>query len=245
MARIVLGGTSGSVSLSGNLSGQLSAPAASLSKLQVGGDLEGLVDVGGALGSASVAGSLLPGPNALPLGGGQFLYGGIVRVLGTLGSFNVKGSAIDPWFLGGSVGSITIGGDMTPFFFSSFILAGTNLGDDWALGGTGTAADTFMPATIKSLTVKGSVADSLIGAGLSPAYGVLDLAAIKAAPSFLFGSSIGKVQIWGTFTGTPGPFGVGSYELRTVGIGRLPDPNNPWGNLWTAGKTDPLCFFLI
>jgi len=245
MASVVLGGNSGSVSLSGALAGQLVVSDGSLSKLKVGTDLEGLVDVSGSLGSASVGREIVPGPNPLSLGGGEFLFGGIVRVLGTLGSLSVKGPAIDPWVLGGSIGSVTIGGNMNPVNFSSFILAGTNFGADWSFGGTGADADTFLPATLNSVTVKGSVADSVIGAGLSPAMGSLDLAAIKAAPSFLYGSAIRKLQIVGTFTGAPGPFGVGSYELDTVRIGRSPDPNNQFGFLWASGKNDPLCFFII
>ncbi len=246
-AVMTLGGNSGSLSLSGAMAGQLRGDGASLSKLQVKGNLEGLVDLSGSLGSASVGGAMLPGAEPLIVQSGLPVFGGAVRVLGGIGSFSVKGAATDAWITGGSMGNISFGGNVSTSQISSLILAGTDFGADWALGGTGADADTFLPASIGSATIKGTAADTRIGAGLSPVGGSLDLAAIEASGAFLFGSHIDSVHVWVDFTGTPGASGIGAYQLGTVGIGKgTPTTIDPWHAPWAEDKTtSPMCFYIV
>jgi hypothetical protein len=56
---------------------------------------------------------------------------------------------------------------------NSTILAGADLGADFALGGSGAAADTFRAGRIGAVTIKGSVTASVVAAGLNPLDGVL------------------------------------------------------------------------
>jgi hypothetical protein len=66
-----------------------------------------------------------------------------------------------------SIQMIRVGGDLT----HAVILAGANLGTDVALGGTGTAADTFTEGTLEHLRVRGRVIDSQVFVGVDPGNG--------------------------------------------------------------------------
>ncbi len=111
--------------------------------------------------------------------------------------------------LAGAIGKGKIGGNVQ----HARILAGADLGADWAVGGTGDDADSFSVGQIGGLGIGGSVVDSLIGAGLVSHNGAFDLAYLAANNAFLNGSAVGKLSINGTLTssaaGPEQPFGVG------------------------------------
>jgi hypothetical protein len=55
----------------------------------------------------------------------------------------------------------------------STILAGADLGADFAFGGTGAAADAFGAGRIGEVTIKGKVTASVLAAGLNPLDAIL------------------------------------------------------------------------
>jgi hypothetical protein len=63
-----------------------------------------------------------------------------------------------------AISKVTIAGDMT----NAQVWSGANLGDDGRFGGAGASADAFAAGSINKFTVNGSVADSLVAAGLDP-----------------------------------------------------------------------------
>lgn len=63
---------------------------------------------------------------------------------------------------------MTVGRDVS----GSRILAGASLGTDNAIGGTGSAADTFGGGAIGKIKVGGAVVNSTIGAGVNPVDGI-------------------------------------------------------------------------
>ncbi len=102
------------------------------------------------------------------------------------------------------------------------ILGGTDLGDDWAIGGSGDDADTFGVGRLGKVRVKGSMADSLIGAGLVSHEGAFDLLWMDDNDAFVSGSRIASIFVDGRFTGSDGPghpFGVGAER---IGIAKFP-----------------------
>ncbi len=90
---------------------------------------------------------------------------GDVRLLGPLGAFSVKP---DKASVGGNVTDATVGTIKIASVFvaknltNSILLAGGDLGADHAFGG---GDDTFAAGSIGAVTIKGSVAGSMIGAG--------------------------------------------------------------------------------
>jgi len=217
-------GSAGKVSLAGTLGGDLRI-GGSLSGLQIkGGNLAGSVLVQGAAGKLSVAG-MKNKQTGLTTGGdmttGAHIYAGI-----SLSGLSLSGSMI-----GGSaneadlvqicapvISSLSVGGNIT----HSRILAGTDLGADWAIGGTGDDADSFAAGTIGKCKVGGDVSDSTIGAGLLPHNGMFDLQWLHDNTAFLPGSSLKSGSIGGSLTsswvGVGQPYGVGA---ATLGSGKL------------------------
>ena len=107
---------------------------------------------------------------ALSVKGGDF-SGHIAAT--KIGSISVKkkvgvgGSILASTIAAKSIGSVNLDRDL----IASFILAGADLGDDLALGGTGGSADTFGAGSLRTLIVKRHVIGSIVGAGFSPVNG--------------------------------------------------------------------------
>ncbi len=110
-----------------------------------------------------------------------------VTVDGTLGSFSAtRADVTGTFYVVGAVGNIAIGslsGDLVARdgissltvgrdVSGSRILAGASLGTDNAIGGTGSAADTFGGGAIGKIKVGGAVVNSTIGAGVNPVDGI-------------------------------------------------------------------------
>ncbi len=175
-------------------------------KLSFGGNFGSLLYVDGALAGLTVGGNMTAGAH--------------VFVDQLLAKFGVGGSLLGNapedelvQVLAGSIGKGAIGGNVQ----HARVLAGADLGADFAVGGAGSDADSFGAGQIGGLKIGGNVSDSLIGAGLVPHSGAFDLAYLAASNAFLDGSGIGKMSINGTLTSSaPGPeqpFGIGAYQV--------------------------------
>ena len=115
------------------------------------------VRAGGCAADITTPGRLV----SLSVKGGDFTGHIVARSIGTL-SF---GSALrDSTITARSIGTVLVAGDLV----NSLVLAGANLGADFALGGTGANADTFGPGSIRSFIVLGSLTNSVAGAGFTP-----------------------------------------------------------------------------
>jgi len=167
-------------------------------------ELQGVVDVGETLYRLS----------ATSLGEGAYIRAGEeirnVWVIKDMGACILMAPTID---------SVGVGGNMT----GALLMAGADLGDDWEIGGSGADADTFLPGTIRSVHVGVNITDSVIGAGLMPVGGELDLAAMQAQETFLYGSLIRKVSFGGELSASSSLSGIGSYAVWTVEWTNLPE----------------------
>ena len=83
---------------------------------------------------------------------------------GTISKVSVNGTVRDSTITAANFGKASIKGSL----LDSLFLAGADLGADGELGGTGVNADTFAAGRIDGLTVKGAMANSLVGAGANP-----------------------------------------------------------------------------
>ncbi|MGD2174555.1 MAG: CARDB domain-containing protein, partial [Candidatus Brocadiaceae bacterium] len=204
-----------------------------IGKLQLGGSFGSSIRTGGSVGKfqlkdGAFGGTLMVSGHLgkLDVKGADVLAGARVRIGGELGKLGIKGSirgAAGPdgtvQILAGAIGKVTVKGSVQ----NARILAGADLGEDWAVGGTGVDADTFRQGRLDKISIKGSVADSLIGAGLTSGGAGLDLDWLSANETFLDGSEIGKVNIKGSLTSSAAtgmPFGIGSYRVGKVKVGR-------------------------
>jgi len=214
---IIKAANSSGVSLSsftttvGGFQGDMIMPG-SAGTITLGGNLSSEINVGGALNTLSIKGNMSAGAHVG--------VGGKLSQLKVTGSM-LGGAAEDQMVqvLARNIGSVQVTGNIT----NSRILAGADLGDDWAVGGTGANADTFLSGSISSLTIGGSVSDSLIGAGLVSHDDAFDLAWLDANNAFIAGSVISKFTITGTLTSSVplGPFGIGAYDIGSYKIAGL------------------------
>ena len=197
------------------------------------GDLVALGDVGsvklgGDLGSSiRVMGAL----KGLSLKSGSMTAGARVFARDGIGKLSVGGSLTGGpdeadlvQVLAPTIGGVKIGGDAV----DTRLLAGADLGTDWAVGGTGAAADSFQAGSIGKVSIGGSVTDSLIGAGLVAHDGAFDLGWLAANAAFVDGSGVGGVAIRGALTSSAAggiPFGIGAYQVGKVKVGVTSDPS--------------------
>jgi RHS repeat-associated protein len=169
------GGIGGITIKGGGLSGHLAA--FSFGALSITGG-----DFSGALTSLTAPATLKTklALASLSVTGGDFT--GDVRLLGGLGAVTLKfdtktakggsivGTVLDnATIVASKIGAISLTNNLT----SALILAGADLGSDFALNGAGSAADTFAGGVIASLKVGGSVTGSAVGAGLNPIDGTI------------------------------------------------------------------------
>ncbi len=231
-ADFVAAGGVGKMDIEGGVASSITVGGALKSFSIKDGDLSGPLSIGGAVGKLSVGGDVETGGSVVVDGdlkglqvGGDLGAGVRLYASGTLGKLSVGGSVSGgatedgmAQVLAGEMGSVQVGGGVS----NARVLAGAWLGDDWAVGGTGADADALGAGAIKSVKVGGSVADSLIGAGLSENGGTLDLAWMDSNDGFADGSSIGSLQIGGALTSTAAtgaPYGVGSHVVGKAKLG--------------------------
>ena len=112
----------------------------------------------------------------------------IASIGGAVNDFFVEGK-VEGLFAAPTINHIFVGGDIR----GGTILGGAQLGNDALPGGTGAAADSFAASTIADVTVRGSVINSVIAAGLSST----DNKFLNADDTFATGSSrIGQIVIY-------------------------------------------------
>lgn len=142
--------------------------------VSIGGAVNGAWDAGGAIGTFAAGSSA-----------DSFSLNSAVSI----GTFSLKGS------MGGSISAPTIGAvTITGSMNSAAILAGTDLGSDAAVGGTGTAADIYSAGSLKSLQVRGAATNSLIACSLNP----VDTQFFNSDDRFASANSrIGSIRIGG------------------------------------------------
>jgi hypothetical protein len=219
VGKVVLGGTyAGEMRIGGSLSG-----------LQItGGNLAGSVLVQGVAGKLSVAG-MKNKQTGLTTGGdmttGAHIYAGVA-----LTSLSVSGNIVGVsaaendlvQICAPVIGSISVNSARGGMTYAR-ILAGANLGADWALGGSGDDADSFAAGTIGKISVKADVFDCLIGAGVQSHNGVIDLQWLHDNTAFIAGSTIKSGTIGGdlisSWGGVGAPYGVGAATLGKGKIG--------------------------
>ncbi len=126
---------------------------------------------GGHFGATVAANSLA----SLRIRGGNLLNAHL-NIDGPLGAFigqrgrdGTGGSMINSTIAATAINSIFLGGDIK----NSQVLAGTNLGNDNQLGGTGADADTFSSGRIGTINILGQAINSIIAAGLEPVDGII------------------------------------------------------------------------
>lgn len=130
-----------------------------------GGDFSGTLRATATLAQLGTS----PAISALTMTGGNLV--GRVQALGKIGTLKVLKSATN---LGGSISdavlaakgidNLTVDRDV----LRSLILAGANLGNDFALGGIEGAADRFDGGTLGAVTIRGVMTASALGAGFDP-----------------------------------------------------------------------------
>ncbi|MCX5690280.1 MAG: hypothetical protein NTV94_10955, partial [Planctomycetota bacterium] len=142
--------------------------------VSIAGEVDGLWDVGGAVGTFAAASSA----NSFSLNSAR-----------SIGTFTLSGS------MGGSISAPTIDSvTITGSLNAAAILAGTDLGSDAAVGGAGTAADIFSAGSLGSLQVRGAATNSLIACSLNPIDGQFFNTDDRFASS---SSRIGSIRIGG------------------------------------------------
>lgn len=120
-----------------------------------------------------------------------------------------------------TIGPVVVGGSL----ISASILAGTNLGTDGDIGGTGTAADRFTAGSLASLLVKGAATTSLVTCSLNHVDGTF----FNGNDRFASASSrIGTIRIAGTTFNTKfaaksfsGPITITDLRLNAAEDGRF------------------------
>lgn len=116
-----------------------------------------------------------PAVKSLTLTGGNLT--GVIQAFGKVGAIKVlKNSANQGGFITGAtlatraIDSITADRDVS----NSLILAGANLGDDFELGGSAGDADQFGIGTLGTITIRGGMTASVVGAGFDPLDGLIN-----------------------------------------------------------------------
>lgn len=177
-------------------------------------DLAGRMNIAGSLGRLDVRGDIVQGTR--------------VKVAHELTAARVRGSLLGGpgddglvQLISAAFGTINVHGGMD----RAQILAGTDLGDDWLVGG---GDDAFGQGSIERVSVRGDVSDSLIGAGLIAQDGAeaFDLAWLGAEPGRFAGDSyISDLRINGRLTSSSGlgPYGVGSRTFGSIRLGDMQD----------------------
>lgn len=105
---------------------------------------------------------------SLSVKGGDFTGHIAARSIGAMSilknAAGAGGALRDSTITARAIGSLVVTGDLV----NSFVLAGANLGADFALGGSGANADTFGAGTVGSVVVLGGMTNSVAGAGFTP-----------------------------------------------------------------------------
>jgi YD repeat-containing protein len=211
-------------------------------KIQIAGKLAGLnaKSVSGAEITSPVIGSVITregGFNAVLSTPGRLVSlsvtgGDLSGRVSALSIGSIKVNKVKPTGLGGAIVDCTIVAqdNIGPIYafrdlLTSVIIAGANLGADGVLGGTNLNRDSFSGGSIKSVRIGGNVAQSIIGAGLSPFDGVF-----RNGDDGVFGgkrSKLGKLIISGKLSSDSliggGAFGLIKIEGKRIKLPQL-DP---------------------
>ncbi|RYD73362.1 MAG: hypothetical protein EOP84_21675 [Verrucomicrobiaceae bacterium] len=160
-ADLTISGNAGSVSVKGGDANGVWEAAKFGAITVTGGNLDARVDSAGAVAKIIVK-------------GGDFT--GDIRAGGALGAVSVSA---DKAGLGGNVSDVTISASKIAALTvkknvtALLLLAGADLGSDYALGGIGTAADSFAAGSIGKVSIGGNVTSSVLGAGLTTTNAIL------------------------------------------------------------------------
>ena len=142
--------------------------------ITIGGSANSFMDVTGSV-SAFTAGST----------GSSF----VLNATGDIGTVEIKG-AMQGRIAARNITSVSVLGSMS----GASIFAGTSLGSNGDIGGTGSAADTFAAGSLGTLLVRGSATNSLITCSLDHVDGTY----LNADDRFRSASSrIGRIRIGG------------------------------------------------
>ncbi len=133
------------------------------------------------------------------------------------GTFYVVGN-LTRTTLGGVTGTIAASGNISGLNILSLngarVLAGANLGTDGQFGGSGAAADTFGGGSISNLKVHGSIAQSILAAGIAPG-----IDGIFGTPDDVAGAAgAGSIQSLTAQSADP----TTRFEATSFGLIRLP-----------------------
>lgn len=118
-----------------------------------------------------------------------------------------------------SIAHLRINGDLR----GGTILAGTVLGDDVLLGGSGSGADNYGSSSIGDVTIRGSMVNSLIAASLNPNDGIY----LNGNDSFTGTSSIGRIQIYRELVNSTFAASRLPSTVRILFNNRVPTATNP------------------
>ena len=108
---------------------------------------------------------------SLSVKGGDFTGHIVAGKIGTMSvaknKAGIGGAMVNSTITARKIGTLLLDRDLS----NSLILAGATLGADGALGGTGADADAFAAGSIGTVRIKGSMTNSILGAGFSPVNG--------------------------------------------------------------------------
>lgn len=168
-------------------------------------------------GRVSGSWRLASGVRRLEFGSATPDYTGTIG--GTVEFFSVTGN-FEGLIAATQINRIFVGGNIR----NGRILAGAQLGNDVLLGGTGSDADSYRASVITEITVRGSVTNSLIAAGIRST----DNQFLNSDDTFATGTSrIGRIQVYREVTNS---FFVAPSFPTTVRVrfnNNLPTANNP------------------
>ncbi|NLW51282.1 MAG: hypothetical protein GXY85_10670 [Candidatus Brocadiaceae bacterium] len=183
--------------------------AGNAGKIQLAGNFGSSLQAGGSVASfESKTGNMLSGS--------RVNVGGVLSKLRFGGSLLGQAAEADMvQVFARDIGQIDVKGNVQ----HARILAGADLGADWAIGGTDANADTFGGGSIQKIKIGGNVSSSTIAAGLVAGPGdEFNLNWAETTGAFVDGSVIGKVDIKGWLDG-PAPFtGIGAWRVEKFKI---------------------------
>ena len=175
----------------------LSAP--SITSLSSGGDFQPSVSISSqdsryrlSLVNSNIKGRV-SGAWRFAAGARRLQFGSVTpdfkaSIAGTVDQFYVSGTD-EGLFAATQINHVFITGDLR----NATILSGAQLGSDVLLGGTGTAADTYAASIITDITIRGSMINSLIAAGIRST----DSTFLNVDDTFASGTSrIGKILVY-------------------------------------------------
>ena len=207
-------GNVGNISAGGSVAGDWNA--ATFGKLSAGGDFTARVQADAVAGKKPVIASVTVTGGVLRAG--IFTSGDIGKVSVLFNKAGAGGNVENSTILARNIASFSASGDVT----ASLVLAGTSLGADFALGGSGANADTFGAGVVKAISIGDQLTSTTIGSGLVTLNSILgdgddspgSAANVVKSVAVRGGISADSVLAAGTF---PAKVQVGSEKLAPKG----------------------------